>query len=100
MALIGDVGFDGLLVDFTQVFDVVCQALDHTGLPYGSWQLLVCCCVIWPTYPVWHEITLVCVDGKQVGGAGLQLSLSLYQPESLVPEVVHVLVRFHVSPPT
>jgi hypothetical protein len=35
-----------------------------------------------------------------VGGAGLQLSLSLYQPESLVPEVVHVLVRFHVSPPT
>ena len=46
MLLIGDVGLDGLLIDFTHVFDVVCQTFDHTGLPYGSGQLLVCCWLI------------------------------------------------------
>lgn len=43
VALIGDVGFVGLLTNFTQLFEVVCQTFDHTGLPYGSGQLLVCC---------------------------------------------------------
>lgn len=54
IGLTGDVGFVGLLIDFTHVPDVVCQTLDHTGLPYGSGQLLVCCWTIDPVYPAWQ----------------------------------------------
>ena len=43
IGLTGDVTFVGLLIDFTQLFDVVCQTLDHTGLPYGFGHELVCC---------------------------------------------------------
>lgn len=33
IGLTGLVGLVGLLIDLTHVFDVVCQAFDHTGLP-------------------------------------------------------------------
>ena len=51
IGLSGLVGFVGFVIDFTHVFDVVCQTFDHTGLPYGSGQLLISCWMICPTYP-------------------------------------------------
>jgi hypothetical protein len=45
--MIGDIGLTGdstlvgLLIDLTQVFDIVAQAFDHTGLPYGFGHVLV-----------------------------------------------------------
>jgi hypothetical protein len=39
--LTGDNTLVGLVIDFTHVSDVVCQTLDHTGLPYGFGHVLV-----------------------------------------------------------
>lgn len=74
IGLTGLVGLVGLLIDFTQVFDVVCQTLDHTGLPYGFGHVLVCCWVIAPVYPAGHAIVCVWVLTRQVGGFHTQVS--------------------------
>ena len=49
--LTGDNTFVGFVIDLTQLFDVVCQDPDHTGLPYGSGHVLVCCCTMLPVNP-------------------------------------------------
>jgi hypothetical protein len=49
--LSGDSTLVGLLIDLTQVFDVVAQAFDHTGLPYGFGHVLVIDWVMLPVNP-------------------------------------------------
>jgi hypothetical protein len=56
----GDSTLVGLLIDLTQVFDVVAQAFDHTGLPYGFGHVLTCCCVTAPVNPEGQGSVCVC----------------------------------------
>lgn len=71
-----------------------------TCWPYGSGQ------VFWRVYvllPLWlgpQASVLTSWLGRQVGGAGWQVLLALYQPESTDPAVVQLMVRFQVSLPT
>jgi hypothetical protein len=49
--LTGDNTLVGLLIDFTQLLDVVCQTPDHTGDPYGFGHVLVIDWVMLPVNP-------------------------------------------------
>ena len=53
--LTGDSTFVGFVIDFTQLSDVVCQAPDHMGLPYGFGQVLVIDWTMLPVKPAWHD---------------------------------------------
>ena len=83
IGLIGDSTLVGLVIDFTQLSDVVCQAPDHTWLPYGFGQVLLMVCVMLPVNPAWHCSVCVCVLGWQVGGFHLQVScVSCHCPQA------------------
>jgi hypothetical protein len=81
--LSGDRTLVGLLIDLTQEFDVVAQAFDHTGLPYGFGHVLVIDWMMLPVNPAWHDSVCVCVLIWHVGGFHTQVSLvSCHAPQT------------------